>query len=718
MSTYTQAHRRLSLETPFGKDVLLLRSFDGQEGMSQLFRFELDMLSTRDDLSAKDIVGKPVHFSIEYADGSPRHFHGFVCRFANCGKGDRLSMYKATVVPWLWFLTRTSDCRIFQNKSVPEIVKQVFGDLGFNQFSTAEIRGQHQPWEYCVQYRESDFQFVSRLMEHEGISYFFKHEQGQHTLVLLDQKGAYKDCAEAEVEMRGNLSAPELFDHLYEWEHVHEFRSGKWSQTDYNFETPSTSLMASAASSKTFSGSEKLEFYDFPGEYEKRSEGDDDIKLRIEQEEVLYDLARGASHCRSFSPGGKFKIKKHVNKSEEGKSFVLLTVRHLADAGATYVSNGDGGEVGSYRNTFTCIPDSVTYRPPRTTPKPKLHGAQTAVVVGPPGEEIYTDKYGRVKVQFHWDREGKKDDKSSCFIRTMQSAAGKGWGSMFVPRIGQEVVVTYLEGDLDRPLITGLVYNAEQMPAYPLPEHHSKSWIKTNSTKGGEGFNELRFEDKKDAEQIFMHAQRNFDLRVRNDAMERIGHDRHLIVGDDEGKTGDQLEQVFQDKHLNVKRDQIEHIEGNMELTVGQGDAANGGNLDLYVENNKTAYVGKTFDLQVGEEFTSKIDGGVSMTVGGDHHQKIGGSSAIETAQEIHIKAGMNVVIEAGVQLTLKGPGGFIDIGPTGVSIQGTVVLINSGGAPATGAGAKPKTPKKAKPAQPKVPTKADKSKTGHKSCK
>jgi type VI secretion system secreted protein VgrG len=715
VASYTQETRRMKIETPLGKDKLLLSSFVGQEEMSRLFSFELEMLSEQESISPNSIVGKNVTMSVEFADGSWRYFNGHVNRFAYCGRGDRLNIYRAEVVPWLWFLTRTSDCRIFQNKKVPEIIEQIFKDLGLTQYKF-DVKGNHPKWDYCVQYRETDFNFVSRLMEQEGMFYFFKHDNGSHTMVISDHKGAYISGPDADVEMHGRLSTPDLFDNIYAWEHYHEYRSGKWAHTDYNFEMPSTSLMANTNSVVSLDNNGKLEFYDYPGEYLLKADGEAEVKLRMEEEETPYDRVQGESHCRSFSPGVKFKVKKHFAKSEAGKGYVITQVRHVARAGTTYVTTASTS-ADAYRNYFACIPDSVSFRPARITPKPMIHGSQTAVVVGPKGEEIYTDKYGRIKVQFHWDREGKKDEKSSCWIRCSQISAGKNWGVMSIPRIGQEVVVSYLEGDPDRPLVTGVVYNAEQMPAYTLPDEKTKSWIKTNTSMGGDGFNEIRFEDKKDKEQIFIHAERNMDTRVKNDSMERVIVNRHLIVGweKDGKKGGDQNEMVYQDKHLDVKRNQIEHIEGNMELLIGKGDASDGGNLDVSIEKQKTETIGGGYDLHVTKDQKVKVDGTLSHTVG-DHHEKSGNHFNVEAAQEIHLKAGMKVIIEA-PQVSLKGAGGFVDVGPTGVTIQGAMVLINSGGAAGVGSGAQPAAPKDAKEAKPTKPTPADDSKTGHKSC-
>lgn len=759
MGEYTQAERPIAVETPLGKDVLLLKSFSGREEMSRLFSYDLEFLSENNAIDAKAIVAKNITFSVEFPDGSPRYFNGFVSRFAYCGRGDRLSRYKAQMVPWLWFLTRRSDCRIFQEKSLTDIIQEVLSNAGFTDFETTEIKGQHPTWEYCVQYRETDFNFISRLMEHEGIFYYFRHEQGKHTLVLCDQASAYKDCIDKEVQFAANLSGPESTDHLTRWEHQYEFRTGAWAQTDYNFQDPTTDLLAQTKTVVKFDKNTNYEFFDYPGEYEKKDEGTDDTKLRMEEEEVASNVVVGSSHCRSFSPGSKFKIKKHHCPSEVGKGYALVAVEHSASIGeASYLTGGDLSGYG-YHNSFTCIPDSVVFRPVRLTPKPLVHGSQTALVVGPPGEEIYPDKYGRVKVQFYWDRKGKKDEKSSCWIRCAQSAAGNGWGAMFIPRIGQEVVVSYLEGDPDRPLITGVVYNADQMPPYALPDEKTKSYIKSNTSQGGEGYNEIRFEDKQDQEQIFIHAERNMDLRVKQDAMELVLNNRHQIVGNDEqGKVGDQRELVFQDKHQNIKRHQVEHIEGNHQLMIGNGESGDGGRLDLFIEKQAGLYIGQSgssividgntqqkvggnSSLSVAGNRNEKIDGNQSLTVMGDRkekvasqslttdqdqHTKVGMNHALEAGMAIHIKAGTTLVLEAGVQLSLKAGGSFIDIGPAGVSISGVpLVNINSGGAAGSGSGAQPKSPDAPEvpskgdiqQAAPTKPDEADDSKSGQKSA-
>ena len=381
---------------------------------------------------------------------------------------------------------------------------------------------------------------------------------------------------------------------------------------------------------------QKYEFYDYPGDVREEGPG-----RRLHQDP--HGGGRGRSTTWSMRPAraarsrpaASSRSRRHLSKSEEGKTYAITSIEHTAIEPGAYETGEPADD--DYSNTFTCIPDSVTFRPPRITAKPLIHGSQTAVVVGPPGEEIYPDKYGRVKVQFFWDREGKRDDKTS----PAGSAACRAWPArtgehVHIPRIGQEVVVSFLEGDPDRPLITGVVYNADQMPPYPLPDEKTKSYIKTNSSKGGDGFNEIRFEDKKDSEQIFIHAEKDMDVIVKGEKKELIGKDSHL--------------------HCKAARNE-------------------------------------------------KIDGDQSLTVGGSQQEKVSQKHALEAGQEIHLKSDMKIVIEAGMQLSLKGPGGFIDIGPSGVAIQGTTVLINSGGAAGAGSGSSPT-----------APNDPDDSKTGQKS--
>jgi type VI secretion system secreted protein VgrG len=654
MGTYTQKDGLFKIDTPLGSDVLLLRGFKGTEGISRLFRFELDLLSENSSISFSDIVGKNVTISLKQGDGTYRYLNGIISRFAQYATEEQFTSYSAEMVPWFWFLTRNADCRIFQNKSIPDIITKVFSDLGFNDYSNS-LQGSYDPREYCVQYRESSFHFVSRLMEEYGIFYFFKHELGKHTLVLADASTSHSPCPGQSTVRYVPVSGGAQEDVITGWQIEEELRTGKYSLEDYNFQTPSTNLMVNEPTVYEVGGNSKFEIYDYPGEYLAKGAGESLAKVRMQEEEAEHLVAHGMSQCRMFVSGYKFTLEEHPRK-DMNTDYVLTEIQHSAITDTYGSSKSPQGE--SYSNTFACIPLSVPFRPLRDTPRPTVKGPQTAVVAGPSGEEIYTDKYGRVKVQFFWDRLGKKNENSSCWIRVSQSWAGKNWGAVFLPRIGQEVIVDFLEGDPDQPLITGRVYNAEQMPPYTLPDKQTRSTFQSRSSKGGgpSNYNEIRFEDLKGSEQIFINAEKDMDHRVENDSREYIGNNRHLIVN------ANQFELVNKDKHLHVKGKQNEKIEGDMSLKVG-GD--------------QKQQVGRSLSLKVGQS----------------RNEKVGITHAMEAGQTIHLKGGMTVIIEAGMQLSLKGPGGFVDIGPTGVTIQGTMVLINSGGAAGSGPGASPESP-------------------------
>lgn len=725
----TQKQRFLQLSTPLGDDALLLNSFTGREEMSRPFVFHLDMLSHDERIQPEALVGKDVTITLKYeGDGAkPKHFSGFISRFTAGSRESGFRRYHAEMVPWLWFLTRTSDCRIFDHLSVPEIVERVFTDFGFSEFEVGEIKEEHPELKYCVQYRETAFNFVSRLLEQEGIFYYFRHDNGKHTMVLADQPGAYKDLEPKTVELDYTFDSVERVERLTSFEHDYEFTSGRWAQTDYSFVNfparssahPSNYLKTEANSVVGWHGAKKYEMFDYPGEYKEGEVGKKYTKTRMEEEEMAHDRVRGAGSCHSFAIGGKFELVKHDCRGEENKKYVLTSIQHSASEPSSYMGNGSGG--GGYSNSFIAIPDHVPFRPARITPKPVVHGTQTAVVVGPKGEEIYTDKYGRVRVQFFWDRRNQRDENSSRWIRVSQPSAGMGWGSMFIPRVGQEVVVSYLEGDPDHPLITGVVYNAEQMPAYQLPENKTMSYMKTNSSEGGDGYNELRFEDKKDKEQIFIHAERNLDVRVKNDSFERVVNDRHLVVGiekDGKGK-GSQYEMVYGDQHNAVNGFQREYVRGNVDVRIGDDDSEDppSNRQTQITGDDRTAIQGKQ-TLEVGEDSQRIIFGSDSETVRLDKKVLVNKNYDFEAKEVVTFKAGQTLVIEAGQQISFKVGGHFVDISSAGVAISGKMVMLNSGGKPADGAAiVDPKVPAEIKPPYPEAAKKADKSKSGKKSA-
>jgi len=635
---YKQEERFIKIKTPLGDDVLLLQSFAGTEAISRPFAFHLELLSEKKDIAFNDIVGKAVTIQVRLGDDSDRNFNGFVSRFVQGLSDSKFTHYQMEIVPWLWMLTRKAGCRIFQKMTAPDVIAKVFKDGGFTDFKNS-LTGSFEELEYCVQYRESDFNFVSRLMQQFGIFYYFEHEESKHTLVMANSPSAHQPCpGQANADYNQVSGGLEDADVVSSWQAAQELRTGKYSLDDYNFKTPNVELVSSEPT--VFANANgKFETYDYPGLFLNKAQGQTAAKIRMQEEEVQHKILCGAGVCRAFAPGYKFELHEHY-RPDMNASYVLTEVQHEATVGDSYTYEGDQkGE--KYTNKFACIPAEVPFRPPRTAPKPFVQGPQPAVVVGRSGEEIYTDEFGRVKVQFFWDRVGKKDENSTCWIRTSQPWAGKNWGAMWIPRIGQEVIVSFLEGDPDQPIITGRVYNADQTVPYKLPDNQTVSSFMSNSSKGGGGYNELRFEDKKGSEQLYIQAEKDLDVRVKNDSREFVGNDRSLIV------KNDQKEKISGDQHSNVV--------GNRQEKVGQG-----------------------MSLQIGQDFNGKT----------------GTKLAYEAGTEIHLKAGTTCVIEAGVQLSLKVGGNFVDIGPAGVTIQGTMVMINSGGASGSGSGSSPQAPK------------------------
>jgi type VI secretion system secreted protein VgrG len=693
---YTQDYRLLAIDTPLGKDVLLLQELAGYEGISRLFTYELDLLAhDNDSISFEDIVGQKVSISIQLPDGSPRYISGYVSRFTQGDTDDRLfTHYHAQVVPWLWFLTRQADCRIFQNMAVPDIISQIFNPFAFKDFRLA-LKNSYPQLEYCVQYRETSFNFVSRLMEEFGIFYYFDHTtKGKHTLVLADQSSNQTACAGSPLNYDvqvGGLEDPSV---IYTWNMGQELRTGKYIVTDYNFVTPSTSLLANDPTVIDLSASQDLELFDYPGLYTTKDQGDTIAKLRMQEEEAGYMVASGQSNCRGMMSGFSFTLKNHY-RDDQNKNYLATEVRHTASAGDTYTADATGAE--TYVNSFTCIPASVAYRPARITPKPFVQGPQPALVVGKSGEEIWVDKYGRVIVQFYWDRLGQKNENSSCWIRVSQPWAGSNWGAIWIPRIGQEVLVSFLEGDPDRPLITGRVYNADQMPPYTLPDYQTRSTYMSRSSKGGgsSNYNEMRFEDLKGKEQIFMNAEKDMDLRVENDSREFIGANRHLIV------TTNQQELINTDKHLHVKGDHFEKIEGNMSLqVVGNQMESVTGNKSLNVTGDQKESVTGNVSLSVTGNQNESVTGNVSLSVTQGKMDSITMGYGM-SAMSISLSAQTGIVIQCPLGITLSAGPNSVDVSPEGVFITGTpFAFINSGSSPASAS-----PPGSGSPASPDAPT-------------
>jgi type VI secretion system secreted protein VgrG len=682
MATYTQDTRLIGINTPLGKDVLLLRGFSGHEAISQLSGFELDLLSKDPEIKFEDIIGKRVTLRVTLSEDKERYFNGFISRFLQTGSQTGLANYRATMVPWLWFLTKTTDCRIFQNKPIPDIIQQIFKEYGFTDFKL-KLQGTFEPRDYCVQYRETDYNFVARLMEQYGIFYFFEHEKEKHTLVLANNPDAHLPCPE-QPKAKWNPHGTKAFrdDMVTDLQMERIFRPGKYALTDYNFEIPSTSLLSEISTTIAVGGNNKYEVYDFPGEYAKKGEGVSLVKLRMEEQEVKHLFVRGASSCRAFTSGYKFEMEEYP-RPDMNQPYVLTAVSHSVSVGDTYTTGESGGEAQDYSNSFTCIPHKVPFRPQQTTAKPFIQGPQTAVIVGPKGEEIYSDKYGRVKAQFHWDREGKRDENSSCWIRSSQNWAGKQWGAMFMPRIGQEVIVEFLEGDPDRPIVTGRVYNAEQMPPYPLPGEQTKSTIKSNSSKGGGGSNELRFEDKKGSEEIYLHGQKDWNIVIENDKSQSIGHDESLSVGNNRTKKVgvDQSEDIGSNKTIHVGANHTETIDGNKTLSVtGNHTETIGGNETITVSTASAHTIALARALTIGAAYQVSVGGAMNETVGGLKAEEIGGLKSVNVGGNSSEKVGANKSVDASSNLSEKaGKNMTLDAGDNFSGTAGKDVTIKAG---------------------------------------
>ena len=592
MTVFLQGNRPIGIETSLGTDKLILLSFSGEERLSALFRFELRLLSSEARIRPAEIVGKAVSFFVKYPDNEKRYFNGIVNRFAYAGQDDRGHYYSAEVVPWMWLLTKGSDCRVHETekrKDAKAIIDGLLGELGLTSYKW-NVKRTLEKREYCVQFRETHYDFITRLLAEEGIYFYFRHEQGNHDLVMTDHVNGAYDSRDAEVQLLSNLSQPEITDNLTAWQHQYEYTSGKYSLTDYNFETPSTSLLQNRASLIPLNNNAKLEFYDYPGLYGQKGLGESLTTQRMEGEEARHNVVIGGSECRSFSPGGRFKVAKHHNDGEKGGKWMLTSVKHTATLGGSYITGVNHADK-IYENEFECLPTDIVYRPD-LRPRVGIDGIQSAVVVGPEGEEIYTDKFGRVKVQFPWDRRGKKDDKSSCWIRVSQVHAGKGWGMMDLPRIGEEVLVSFLDGNPDRPVIIGRVYNGDNDPPFSLPREKTRRGNSTKTHKGA-GFNEMSMDDTSGEEQLRVNAQYDMNSNVNHDQTLNVGNNQSEKIGVDRSR------EVGSNEKVSVGSNQNIDIGNSQEVVVGF-------NQNVQVGVNQSIVVGSKILINAGTSITLK----------------------------------------------------------------------------------------------------------------
>jgi type VI secretion system secreted protein VgrG len=721
----TQEHRSFELKTPLGKDVLLLRQMSGTEALSEPFLWDLDLLSEKGDINAEDILGQKLSLGFTLPNGRKRFFHGYVTEFSQGGWLQRYYRYQATVRPWYWLLTRTADCHIYQEMSVPQIFEQVVKQYGFTDYEL-RLSGSYQAREYCVQYRETDFNFLSRLLEHEGIYFFFEHAETKHTLVLVDDPGQHKTFEGYETVPYyppGGKDVLRQRDHLESWTYTKAVQSGSFATTDFDFEKPRKSLASSATISRQHQQS-GFEVFDYPGTLSQLESQQSDVtcKVRIQELQAGYMVASGQGNAAGLAVGWRFTLEKFPRKD---LNIAYVTTRATYTLSTDVYESGPVHEMPTFEVSIDAIDARTPFRAPRLTRKPMIHGAQTAMVVGPAGEEIYTDRYGRVKVQFPWDRYGKQDEQSSCWIRVAQLWAGKSWGMVQVPRIGQEVIVTFLEGDPDRPIITGRVYNGDSMPPYGLPDNATQSGIKTRSSKGGgdANFNEIRFEDLKGAEQLYIHAEKNQDGVVENDQTHWVGHDRTKTISHDEmTQVGNdrtetvshcesitigvnRTEKVGVNEQINIGANRTESvganetiaITANRSITVGANETASvallrthnvgineainvGAAQEVNVGAAQTITVGAAQITSVGLEQMTNVGLHRSVNVGGKQAHHVAGARSAVVGAEDNLKVATGLVIDAGESVTIKTGEASITMHRDGtITIKGKGITIKGG---------------------------------------
>ena len=636
-----QTHFNLTLEG-LSTDFQVL-AFTGREAISQPFTFDVELVSEQPALDLETLLHKPAFLQLA-PDGSG--IHGQIYRAAQGESGKRLTRYKVAVRPQLAYLAHRTNQRIFQHLSVPRIIAQVLEEHGIQSDAYDFQLGSVYPERlYCVQYDESDLHLIQRLCEEEGIHYHFQHSSNAHKLIFGDDQTVFPKLAPVAYQQDSGMVASEPV--IKRFDLRLEARTSQVTRRDYDFEKPRLQLEAKANGDVQ----PTLEDYDYPGRFIDRARGQHLAKRALERHRSDYKLATGRSDQPLLVSGHFLALTGHA-KARWNDLWLLTEINHegkqpqvLEESVTSDTQPADGFTQG-YRNHFTATPWDVPFRPPLAHPKPRILGSQSAVVTGPVGEDVHCDKYGRVKVQFHWDREGQADDKTSCWLRVSTRWAGDRYGAIAIPRIGMEVLVTFLEGDPDQPLITGCLYHAEHVVPYELPAHKTRSTFKTLSSPGGGGYNELRIEDRKGMEQIYVHAQRDWDENIEHDQKIRVGHERHDTV------------EANAYSHFKAEEHRTTHAERKTEIKAND-----------------------------------------HLTVGDSQHIKLGNGQFIKAGQEIHLSSGLKVVLEAGSELTLKGGGSFVKLDGGGVTLVGPVIKVNSGGAPGSGAGAAPILPGAVEPA-------------------
>lgn len=614
---------QMTLKSDLG-DKLLPARLSGSEQLGKLFSYQLKLLSKDTEIKMLDLLGSSMTVTCE-TDNYERHINGMVSEVSQTGfesyKEERYAEYSVTLVPKPWLLLHKVDCRIYTKMSVPDIIKSVLADFGYSDVKLS-VSGSYPEREYCVQYREDCFNFISRLMEQEGIYYFFQHSDSTHTMVLADSLGAHaKTKGFSELPYRPQTTAIKagLDDAITDFSSARTVQTTKYSLTDYDPLKPKTSLLGTETISNADSNHDvpKLESFDFPGAHESSADGKHYAQVRLEAINVLQSQCSGSTRANGLLTGALFTLSEFPRK--ELNQEYLVTGSSIQIENASYTSGEQqGGELFSCH--FSVIQSRQPFRTMPAAVKPVVVGLQTAVVAGSDtAEDISVDKYGRIQVTFHWNKSDKENAHISCPVRVASSWAGKNWGAVSIPRVGQEVVVSFLEGDPDRPLVIGSVYNADNMPPYALPDNKTQSGIKSRSLLGAaDDANELRFEDKKGNEQFFIHAQKDMIEEVENDHTVTIDHDETAIIKNDRNTTVKNNDTLDVGKKFKLSAGtEIELVTGASSIVMKSDGTIEIKGLDIKVTGNNSVAIAGTTSAKLSSQLDAKIDGGVSVTVKG-----------------------------------------------------------------------------------------------------
>ncbi|HEY4215361.1 MAG TPA: type VI secretion system tip protein TssI/VgrG [Steroidobacteraceae bacterium] len=724
MAPSYQDNRSVRITTPFGTDKVLLTRMTGTEQLSRPFRFELALVSSEGQLDPDKILGKPVAVRFTHdSTGKARFFNGIVTEFGHVGYDQNFHQYQAVLRPTLWLLTRRSDCRIFQKQSVTDIVKAVYQEAGGGDIKMS-LTGTQAAWDYRVQYGETDFDFVSRLLEHEGIFYYFEHYEDRHDLVLCNDVGKLTTVSgydKVPYYAPTESAAQRERDHLSSWATQKSFEAGSFASREFNFTTPTTEPAGSATVERR-TDARRFELFEYPaGANPVTAAGIDAVaKVRAQQLQTSQTVSRGAGNAAGLATGKLFQLDKYPVDGQNkrylvtGVSFELNSDDFqsgaarggpLGGASSSSSSSSSSGSSGSSSSAgrsaaagspqtmqFAVSVEAVdareSYRPPLLTPKPRIYGTQTAMVVGTADSEITVDKYGCVKVQFHWDRVGQKNEDSSCWVRVAQAWAGRTWGAHYLPRVKDEVVVSFLEGDPDRPLIIGSVYNADHMPPYTLPDNQTQSGIKSRSTPNGtaDNFNELRFEDKKGSEEVYIHAEKDMTVVVENNQSIKIGFDKKDKGDRTTTLQNDDTSTIGNDRTTEVKHDDSLTVDNDRKLTVKNDlTSAVTGKESHTVSKDRATEIKQNDQLKVGDSYTLKATNQITLEVGqAKIVMKSDGTIEISGSQ-LKLKGTQSAEIDA-TQAKLSGT--QVSVQGTQTKVEGSAKLDLSGGAQATLKGA------------------------------